>query len=768
MELDWEREQPRDNVVAGTVGAFLGALIGVACIVLIDRLGYVSALGGMVMAVCSIKGYTMLGGRFSKRGAVISGLMVLVLTYISNKVCFALAVMEAMADMGGIDFFTAFRSVSLLLEDADLRRTYIGALGMLYLFTLIGGLPVIINALREPADRAAAAENAPELTKEQSALQAEFYAFKKDWMKPLRLSAFIPVLLMMVLMIGCWLVPESFWPLSAGYWSRIAGFLSVIVLFFLMIPTLQLCNTFHILYVRAAGKLWQVDLKKFASVLDWEKLTPSRQEVLKHSILQEILLILEGKGSDVGEIFREMFPGFQPDSPSDDQAGRRVVLGSRRANGVILLENLRVEKEDKWKWKVSYEAESGRQKKLTIPKGYPGFAPASDGECPEGPVPVRFTPAFVAFVVMIGIIGGGAAFGEYMESHDRSPAPDYPDAQGQQEALPEAEVKAVPARVPSAATEYVMSEVCFQVDAGFEYSQRTFLDTETGTRYRAYVQYGVDSSDAWDTLSQDIGKYRTSPLYDRFDAVYLDEVPLTPRDESSQYNILSVYLTDGWVYHTAVVLSEDGTLFTMEAQHDSNLQSAEEVMGSLMFTLQSVRFEGPAVTEENYQSQIHVAEGWDCAYMATAYIKTDIFGHDAFVDVYVPYSDAPVYSSGGTAIRTEAHGLRMYVTVHPGNNAKDVVDLRFQKLAATGQIYEDGAADEVYREDMDAACRLTVYEEDGQTRCAVLYADAKWEGYYLLREITGLPELADEEYPALLAELEEILGLTVPALEELG
>ena len=33
------------------------------------------------------------------------------------------------------------------------------------------------------------------------------------------------------------------------------------------------------------------------------------------------------------------------------------------------------------------------------------------------------------------------------------------------------------------------------------------------------------------------------------------------------------------------------------------------------------------------------------------------------------------------------------------------------------------------------------------------HADSKWEGYYLLREITGLPELVDEEYPAVLKEL---------------
>ena len=37
MDLEWERDNPRDNVIAGTVGAFLGSLIGAA-----------------VMAVCSV------------------------------------------------------------------------------------------------------------------------------------------------------------------------------------------------------------------------------------------------------------------------------------------------------------------------------------------------------------------------------------------------------------------------------------------------------------------------------------------------------------------------------------------------------------------------------------------------------------------------------------------------------------------------------------------------------------------------------------------
>ncbi len=51
-----------ENMVAGTVGALLGSLLGVACIVLLGQLGYVAAVSGIVMAICTMKGYELLGG----------------------------------------------------------------------------------------------------------------------------------------------------------------------------------------------------------------------------------------------------------------------------------------------------------------------------------------------------------------------------------------------------------------------------------------------------------------------------------------------------------------------------------------------------------------------------------------------------------------------------------------------------------------------------------------------------------------------------------
>lgn len=732
MALEWEREKPRDNVIAGTVGAFLGSLIGVACIVIFSKLGYVSAVSGVVMAVCAIKGYALLGGKLTKRGAVISGLLIVVMTYFATKLCFALALWEGAAEEG-ISFFRIYQRMNLLLGIGEARRLFIEELVLQYIFTLLGGVPTLISSLREPVKRpegpaaAAGQEGEPPI-------QGEFFALRKDWMRPLRLSVFVPLLVIMAIAVGGFLVTafvqETRWMTAI----ILGGFISGVFLLCWSIPTLQLCNAFQILFVRAGGKLWRVDLQRFCGVQSWWSQSSSKQAAIKWDVLREISGLLEGE------------------SPS------------YRLGALTELKDLQVEKEDNWSWTCFYETKDGKRKKLRISKGYPDFCPVSGMERPQGPAPARWIFVLLSFAVTAALIAGIWALdmplvGPVWNRPQTSDSAPEADTQG--------EAKSIPARVPEQITEYEMSEVCFKVDSRFQYSRRTFLDGDTGTLYRAYVQYGVDLSDAWDTLSQYIGEYRVSPLYDRFDAAYLEQDMLTPLNETSRYNIVSVYLTDGQAIHTAAVLSDDGTLFTMEAQQNTSDKS-EDVLANLMFTLESVRFEGPVVTEENYQTQIHVAEIRDCTYMAAAYLKTGLFGHDAFVDVYVPYSDSPIYSADGRAIRTEAHGLRVFATIVPGENAKAVVDARQQELAATGQTYEDGVDDEMYREDLDAACKLTVYEENGQKRQAVLYADSKWEGYYLLREITGLPELVDRDYPAALEELEGIIGLTMPVLEELG
>ena len=151
------KKQRQENVLAGLVGAFLGSLLGVACIVIVGQLGYVAAISGLVMAVCSIKGYELLGGRISRKGAIIACLLTILMTYLGNKLDFAIAA----AQFFEVDIFTAFRAVDDLLEEEILNvSAYWSNLGMLYLFTLIGAVPTLVSAFRSAKSTQTPPQNA--------------------------------------------------------------------------------------------------------------------------------------------------------------------------------------------------------------------------------------------------------------------------------------------------------------------------------------------------------------------------------------------------------------------------------------------------------------------------------------------------------------------------------------------------------------------------------------------------------------------------------
>lgn len=137
-----ESKRP-ENVIAGLVGAFLGSLIGVVCTVIIGQLGYVSAFSGLVMAVCTIKGYEKFSGSMSRKGAAIALIVTVIMTYMGNRCDFALSVCLAW----DVHFFTAFQAIDALLDAGFLNaNAYWGNLLMLYLFTVIGGVPTLMAA----------------------------------------------------------------------------------------------------------------------------------------------------------------------------------------------------------------------------------------------------------------------------------------------------------------------------------------------------------------------------------------------------------------------------------------------------------------------------------------------------------------------------------------------------------------------------------------------------------------------------------------------
>lgn len=146
LAMDSEQnKQKKDNVVTGIVGAFIGSILGVLCIVIIGQLGYVAAISGIIMAVCTLKGYELLGGKLTTKGIIISVVLMIVMTYIGDRIDTAILVTREL----GYDFLYSFQIVPTLLDQLVLDAgAYWGNLALVYVFVLIGAVPTVYSAFK--------------------------------------------------------------------------------------------------------------------------------------------------------------------------------------------------------------------------------------------------------------------------------------------------------------------------------------------------------------------------------------------------------------------------------------------------------------------------------------------------------------------------------------------------------------------------------------------------------------------------------------------
>lgn len=146
QNLTLATQQKSENVVGGIVGALLGSVIGIICIIFFSQLGRISVVSGFVMAICTIKGYELLGGRLTKKGVVISFLMMIVMTYVGDRMDWAILIAREV----DADFFSAFQAVPMLLEEEIIDvGAYWYDIILLYVFTIGGAIPTIIQVLKD-------------------------------------------------------------------------------------------------------------------------------------------------------------------------------------------------------------------------------------------------------------------------------------------------------------------------------------------------------------------------------------------------------------------------------------------------------------------------------------------------------------------------------------------------------------------------------------------------------------------------------------------
>jgi hypothetical protein len=140
-----QKRSRRENLISGIVGALIGSLLGVASIVILSQLGYVAALSGMIMAVATLKGYELLGGKLTRKGVVISILIMLVMTYVGDRLDWAILIDQEL----GAGILPSFRAVPYLLEEELIEAaSYWTNLLLIYVFLLLGAVPTVYHTIK--------------------------------------------------------------------------------------------------------------------------------------------------------------------------------------------------------------------------------------------------------------------------------------------------------------------------------------------------------------------------------------------------------------------------------------------------------------------------------------------------------------------------------------------------------------------------------------------------------------------------------------------
>lgn len=715
-----------ENFIAGLVGAFFGSLLGVALIVLLGQLGYVAAVSGLVMAVCALKGYEKLGGALSKKGVIASSVIILVMTYIGNRLDWAVEASRVLE----IGFMDAYRAIPLFLEEGVIESaTYWGNLALLYLFTLVGAVPTIHAALQGPKDMGDFDRTLAEGQPSEDASSLVVYSIEPKWIRPymwiLALTVLTAILWVPMVIAGAGAIStDDRMSVMVAVW----GVVYLAVLFWAIIRNNNDLMARNRVYARYGGVLWRVDTtaldcqmgyrvgKNQGMATFWHKLSPEKQQICK----QEILYAIRSK--------QQQEPG-QKDP---------------YAKSVIPLRDLQVVKSGKRAWTVQYEDAAGRAKTLKIPKLYPELILEPGAEPLEkGP---GASPLPVVVLLLVCLLPLGAI------------------------ALPQLGIGA-------GTTAYDLGPIHFEMEDRMEEDEPgIFVDPKSETVYVVdETLYGMAPEQVHTMLDLRLEELKTN-FDERTSELLSQEGELVdvegPDGTYYQYDRYLFANLDGTVVlGYGVYIPQKGCVVKIEAVMDN--ETSDDVDARVLDMIRTLRVDADAevmevkdleLTEENYQSFFAPAEEFGYTHVGRAFLKAPqgMFDGGGFTDVYLPYSDSPMYSEDGTVISSVAHGVQMDVTLlHHTGTAEDVVKELAQAVFDAKGWELNG--EPFYDEDLNVALWFGIQEDT--LAPWIFYADIKKPDYYLTAIFTYLPQEEDEDSQLLLQELSDAYALELPPLD---
>lgn len=405
-----------------------------------------------------------LAGELTKKGAVISCVIIVIMTYFAHHLDITIEIMQGL-DM---PFFEAFGSIPRLLRRGILDGgVFWGNLVLLYLFTLMGAVPTIRRSMIPSVPPYFPAQNAPMsgMQPGPAASMGNQPAAPTDTAQPVQPGGMPaapngttqPVLpggisaesaqaaqAAFVQSTGMYAVPSQgaqaapgqnaqaaqpvieFFPadrhmtakprygglgvalflfvtgmllfvggsvVDTEYVSPILGGLVMIVCsIFIYAGAMVYVPDTMFLFARVNGMLWRINLEQLNQQMGyhftnsvitltgvrWHKLSPEEQQRAQNSILY-LITAIESAQSTLAGMFE-------------------MPLALCMSDTVVL-------KETRWAWKISYLANNGKRRKLTIHKSYPGFAPAPGFPPAQQPVPFRWRGVIISLVIVL-LFGG--------------------------------------------------------------------------------------------------------------------------------------------------------------------------------------------------------------------------------------------------------------------------------------------------------------------------------------------------------------------------
>ena len=137
-----------ENFLLGLIGALVGAILGGASIILLSQIGYIASISGFILAICTLKGYELLGKRLSGKGIALCILLMIVTPFLADWIDWAIYLMRDYPEYELTIVDACIAMAGLMAEGYVDMAEYLKNLGMIYLFVILGAFGTLKNTIK--------------------------------------------------------------------------------------------------------------------------------------------------------------------------------------------------------------------------------------------------------------------------------------------------------------------------------------------------------------------------------------------------------------------------------------------------------------------------------------------------------------------------------------------------------------------------------------------------------------------------------------------